>query len=51
MGVGKESGGWSEMWHMVWRNGNTDVNLTGEQGGGYERTNPDGNPENNFTSA
>ncbi|ATA61583.1 hypothetical protein GS458_3156 [Geobacillus stearothermophilus] len=36
-----------------WRDGdgNTDVNLTEEQGGGYERTNPDGNPGNNLTSA
>ncbi|QNU23455.1 hypothetical protein [Geobacillus zalihae] len=36
-----------------WRDGdgNIDVNLTEEQGGGYERTNPDGNSENNFTSA
>ncbi|KDE45958.1 hypothetical protein DI43_18140 [Geobacillus sp. CAMR12739] len=35
-----------------WRDGdgNTEVNLTEEQGGGYERTNPDGNPDNNFTS-
>ncbi|QNU28090.1 hypothetical protein IC803_00380 [Geobacillus sp. 46C-IIa] len=34
-----------------WRDGdgNTDVNLTEEQGGGYERTNPDGNPDNNLT--
>jgi hypothetical protein len=34
-----------------WRDGdgNTDVNLTEQQGGGYERTNPDGNPGNNLT--
>lgn len=34
-----------------WRDGDgdTDVNLTEQQGGGYERTNPDGNPDNNLT--
>ncbi|MBB6177314.1 hypothetical protein HNQ82_002147 [Anoxybacillus tengchongensis] len=34
-----------------WRDGdgNTGVNLTEEQGGGYIRTNPDGNPGNNLT--
>ncbi|MCX8046992.1 MAG: hypothetical protein N3A70_08995 [Anoxybacillus gonensis] len=34
-----------------WRDGdgNTGVNLTEEQGGGYIRTNPDGNPRNNLT--
>ncbi|GMN99856.1 hypothetical protein [Parageobacillus thermoglucosidasius] len=33
-----------------WRDGDgdTDVNLKEQQGGGYERTNPDGNPDNNL---
>lgn len=33
-----------------WRDGDGDtaVNLTEEQGGGYDRTNPDGNPSNNL---
>ncbi|GGJ80294.1 hypothetical protein GGR02_003444 [Anoxybacillus voinovskiensis] len=46
-------GHWSDgQWiEGYWRDGdgNTDVNLTEEQGGGYERTNPDGNPRNNLT--
>ncbi|WP_160299097.1 hypothetical protein [Bacillus alveayuensis] len=34
--------------HWCDGDGDTDVNLTEQQGGGYERTNPDGNPGNNL---